>query len=58
MPEGVAVLIALAVEKAVQLFQERISSLEDTMIAFLREKTAALSPRKPHFKITISSSSS
>jgi hypothetical protein len=41
MPEDMAVLIAQAVEKAIQPFQDRISSLEET-IAFLREKAAAL----------------
>jgi hypothetical protein len=41
MPEDMAVLIARAVEKAVQPFQECISSLEDT-ITLLRKKTAAL----------------
>jgi hypothetical protein len=41
MSVDMAVLIAQAVEKAVQPFQERISSMEDTSI-LMKEKTAAL----------------
>jgi hypothetical protein len=49
MPEDMAVLIAQAVEKAVQPLRDEIASL--------KEKTAALKPLRPHSR-TISSSSS
>ena len=57
MPEDMAVLIAPAVERAVQPFQERISRLEGT-IASLEEKTAALEATQSRSRITSSFSSS